>query len=156
MTSLSVIAAGVLVRLARGLPLSNIEQLQLNEARAISAAVKQSARSLRALMLVVFTCMGMITFSAEICAVIAKYLENWPTLVEMAGPVTSASIAFVFAFVMMRIFAVISGDVGLVDLQTDFLVKAVERHQAKQFEKTMDTPAVSSMKNPEGYGKLMQ
>lgn len=163
MTGLSVIAAGVLVRLARGLPFTNADQLQVDEARAISMAVKQSARGLRALMIIVFLCMGMVVFSAPIAEGLHSILaqgDQTGSTANPAGsvidPTISAIVGALLAYVLIRIFAVISGDVGLVELQTKYLVAAVERKQAEQFDRAHAASESVLMKTPEGYGKVIQ
>src|ERR1700722_2366938 len=58
LVSLSVVAAGVLVRLARALPFTTADQYELEEIRKLTKAVSQIARSLRALLITVL--LGML------------------------------------------------------------------------------------------------
>jgi hypothetical protein len=157
LTALSVIAAGVLVRLARGMPFTNPDQFELDEVRQIAAATKKSIRALRALIVIVFLCMGSVVFAKAVAEAGAAYLAtHLPDLVPYAEPAVSAFVGFLLTYVFVRIFAVIRGDVSLVDLQAQLLVKAVERKQSDRFGKALEKIDTPPMKNPEGYGKVIQ
>lgn len=156
LTTLSVVAAGVLVRLSRGLPFSNAEQLQLDEARKLAKAVKESVKSLRSLLVVVFVTMFTLFLSVPLSTYLATVLSKRSDFVSYIDPAISAFISLSLTYVFVRIFAVISGDIGIVNLQTDYLVKAVERKQGEQFEQSRKSSNAPKMKNPEGYGKIIQ
>jgi hypothetical protein len=151
LVALSVIAAGVLVRLARGLPLSAAEDLELSEARSIVTAAKRVMRSLQHLI--------GITLATMIWLIILKattaYLTSFGVLrphSEVAERVLSALTGLLILYVFMRIIDVIKGDYDLVSLQGDFLVRQVERRTAAQFEKAQNRDA-AQFKAPEGYGR---
>jgi hypothetical protein len=131
---LSVIAAGVLVRLARALPFTVADQYELDEIRSLTSAVSQIARSLRALLIAVLV--GMIGL------VVAKPLLDFaaatPVLAEhlaLAGSSISGLLGVVIGYVFFRMLQVVSSDQSLTELQSKFIVRAVERKQAERFEK---------------------
>jgi hypothetical protein len=154
LTALSVIAAGVLVRLARGSPFTNADGFELEEARQISRAIKQSIRALRTLIIVVFLTMFALVFAQPVLIVVMRSLPSVDTAI--AGPMVSALIALLLSYVFIRVFTVIQGDVGLVDMQAKYLVSAVERKQAKRFADDMEKSSSPAPQNPEGYGKVIQ
>ncbi|RUU06474.1 hypothetical protein EOD23_13650 [Mesorhizobium sp. USDA-HM6] len=156
LTAMSVIAAGVLVRLARGLPFNNPDQFALDEARQIAGAIKQSIRALRALIAVVFLAMGSLVFAKAFKTAVLAATFLSPKVAPYVEPGISAVVGFLLTYVFVRIFAVVKGDVSLADLQSELLVKAVERKQAERFDKALAKSDVPPMKNPEGYGKIIQ
>ncbi|WP_432284957.1 hypothetical protein SLT36_26125 [Aminobacter sp. BA135] len=156
LTAMSVIAAGVLVRLARGLPFNNPDQFALDEARQIASAIRQSIRALRALIAVIFSAMGSLVFAKAINTAMVAATFVPVKVAPYIEPGISAVVGFLLTYVFVRIFAVIKGDVSLTDLQTDLLVKSVERKQAERFDKALAKSDAPPMKNPEGYGKVVQ
>lgn len=154
LTALSVIGAGVLVRLARGLPFTNADQFQVEEARKIAAAIKMSIRALRVLIIVI---LGTMVSLVVIKGVVSAIALRWPNAEVTTNEIASGIIGLLLGYILVRITAVIQGDVGLVDLQSEYFVKAVERKQAERFEKAqarMSTDAPPS--NPKDYGKIIQ
>jgi len=135
LTALSVIAAGVLVRLARGLPFSNVDQFTVEEARAVAKSIKRSVRALRALIFVVFATMAVIVFADPLLGGVTKLLtffqliSGFSTIWLDPQSIVSGLIGLMLVYVFVRVFAVIGGDVGLVDLQSKYLVTATERKQ---------------------------
>lgn len=67
----------------------------------------------------------------------------------------SGFIGLVLSYVCWRMWQVVRGDQDLTILQSKFVVRAVERKQAKRFEDQQSTRDVPSFKSPEGYGKLV-
>lgn len=154
LTALSVVGAGVLVRLARGLPFTNADQFQVEEARNIAAAIKQSIRALRMLIIIILITMVALVV---VNGVVGAASMQWPDSATEINTAASSVIGLLLGYIMIRITAVIQGDVGLVDLQSDFFVKAVERKQAERFEKTQaQTNSENPISNPKGYGKVIQ
>lgn len=154
LTALSVIGAGVLVRLARGLPFTNAEQFQVEEARRIAAAIKQSIRALRILIIVILGTMVSLVVVKGVMSVTAL---RWPDAATEVSVISSGLIGLLLGYILVRIASVIQGDVGLVDLQSDFFVKAVERKQAERFEKAQARASIDHPpSNPKGYGKIIQ
>src|SRR5829696_416422 len=88
LVALSVIAAGVLVRLARGLPFTTPDHYEVDEIRKLTKAVEQIMRSLRAL--ITLTLAGMVAlvlakpvleFASSISQ-ISKYASNIEALLS--------------------------------------------------------------------------
>lgn len=154
LTALSVIGAGVLVRLARGLPFTNVDQFQLDEARKISAAVKQSIRALRILIFVILIAMASLVLVKGLTDAAIAALQ--PDITKFVEPVASGLIGLLLSYIFVRITAVIQGDVALVDLQSEFFVRAVERKQGERFEKARSSSSEVPPANPKGYGKVIQ
>jgi len=153
LTALSVIGAGVLVRLARGLPFTNADQFEVEEARKISSAIKQSIRALRILIIIILATM----VSLVICkGVLSEFLILWPKAGSAPASVISGIVGLLLSYILIRIAAVIQGDVGLVDLQSEYFVKAVERKQAERFEKSTSRSSETLPANPPSYGKIIQ
>jgi hypothetical protein len=154
LVSLSVIAAGALVRLARGFPFTSPDHYEVDEIRNLAVAIEKIIRALRALILFVLAVMVML--------VIAKPGRDFiVSIVPEAGQSLwveqglSAILGFMLAYVFMRMVQVVQGDYDLTILQSGFLVRAVERRQAKAFEELERKGGPSKFKNPEGYGKII-
>ncbi len=155
LVSLSVIAAGVLVRLARGLPFTNVDHYEIEEIRDLTKAVDQICRSLRALIFVVLLAMVFL--------VLAKPVVEAANLAQITAPhgeriaqFSSGLLGFLIGYIFMRMVQVIQGDYDLTKLQSKFVLRAVERKQAKQFEISEAKSGSSPFKNPENYGKNIQ
>jgi hypothetical protein len=152
----SVLAAGVLVRLARGLPFTNSDQFEVEEIRALTKAVKQVMRALRMLIFMLFIAMISLAFVKPILDRIAPS-TNIGMFSIWARVLASGLLGFLFSYGFMRITHVVHGDYDLVDLQSGFMVRAVERKAAKQFEDQHSTGVTdSTVRTPEGYGKIIQ
>lgn len=154
LTALSVIGAGVLVRLARGLPFTNADQFQVEEARKIAAAFKQSILALRMLMIII---LGTMVSLVVVKGVVSATSLRWPNAATEADLIASGIIGLLLGYILVRITGVIQGDVGLVDLQSEIFVKSVERKQAERFEKAVSRAASDApVSNPKDYGKVIQ
>ncbi|MFN3224736.1 MAG: hypothetical protein ACE360_00605 [Hyphomicrobiales bacterium] len=156
LTALSVIAAGVLVRLARGLPFTSSEQFELDEIRQVTAALKQSVRALRALITVVFLGMGSLILAQPLTNRLAAITTDSPEVLSYADTAITAVVGFLITYIFVRLFAVVSGDVGLVDLQAKFIEQSVQRKQAERFNEVLAEDDTPKMRNPKGYGKVIQ
>lgn len=155
LVSLSVVAAGVLVRLARGLPFTSPDHYEVEEIRELTKAVEQICRSLRALIVVVL--MAMV--SLALAKPVSVFLEGVPALHSHAAwteRAISSLLAFLLSYVFVRMFQVVQGDYNLTLLQSKFIVRAVERQQAKRFDKSEAKRSATPFKTPEGYGKIVQ
>lgn len=153
LTALSVIGAGVLVRLARGLPFTNVDQFEVDEARRVSEAIKRSIRALRVLVFVILFAMAALVLAKGISDALIKMLPEWG---EYTGPAVSGAVGLLITYAFVRVTSVIQGDVGLVDLQSDFFVRAVERKQAERFVKAQSSSTAPPVANPKDYGKVIQ
>jgi hypothetical protein len=149
---LSVIAAGVLVRLARALPFTTADQYELDEIRKLTKAVSQIARSLRALLIAVLVGMiGLIV--AKPLFEVTKGAGTWAAHVDIES-VISGVLGFILSYVLFRMLAVVRGDQDLTELQSTFVVRAVERKQAERFQKLQERAA--PFKQPDDFGEPLQ
>lgn len=151
-TVVSLIAAGVLVRLARGVPFSAIDALSAEDARRLAKAIKQSVRVLRALLLVCFVTITYLVFFDQISTALslttmAEWLPFTNTVDYSAGLLVA-----LLVFMLMRTWAVIDGDIQIADIQADLLVRKRGQEKADEFEDKVARPASESFRNPSGYG----
>lgn len=154
LTCLSVIAAGVLVRLARGVPFTNTSGFDLDFARKVASSVKASIRALRTLLIVILGTMGMITFSSIIGKAATSGLVALGLNGQFADPIVSGLIGGFLCYVFVRILAVIDGDVSLADMQAEMLITAAKNAQASKFSSTLEAAKNLPISNPVGYGKI--
>jgi hypothetical protein len=71
------------------------------------------------------------------------------------GCAISGFIGLTLSYVCSRMWQVIRGDQELTGLQSKFVVRAVERKQAKRFEDQISNADGVKFKSPEDYGKLV-
>lgn len=155
LVALSVIAAGVLVRLARGLPFTTPDHYEVDEIRRLTKAVSQIIRSLRVLIALVL--MGMIGLVlAKPLLDFARDMPQAATYIGYIEAVISGALGLILGYVFFRMLQVVKGDQDLTELQATFVVRAVERKQAKRFEELQTKSATAPFKNPEGYGRPIQ
>lgn len=155
LVSLSVIAAGVLVRLARGLPFTTADHYEVDEIRKLTRAVTQIARSLR--VLVMFVLAGM--FGLVVAKPLLDLALATPQVAQYISYVEggiSAVLAFILSYVFWRMMQVVKGDQDLTELQSAFVVRAVERRQAKRFDEQQVVASSTPFKSPESYGRIIQ
>jgi hypothetical protein len=150
---LSVIAAGVLVRLARALPFTTADQYELDEIRRLTKAVAQIARSLRVLLIAVLVGMIGLVVARPVVAG-TKDTAIFAAFGAQIEGLISGILGFVFAYVLFRMLQVVRGDQDLTDLQSGFVVRAVERKQADRFTKRQEGSA--PFRQPEDFGKPLQ
>jgi hypothetical protein len=68
----------------------------------------------------------------------------------------STLLGLLLSYVFTRIADVVHGDYDLVDLQSNYMVRAVERKAAKRFEDRHLPSSNQPLQSPDGYGKLLQ
>ncbi len=155
LVGLSVIAAGVLVRLARGLPFTTADQYEVEEIRKLTRAVAQIIRSLRILITAVLAGMlGLVLVKPILDSVQSvQLLSKYSMYVEKT---LSGALAFILTYVVLRMLQVVKGDQDLTELQSYFVVRAVERKHAKRFDEQIASNQSQIFKNPEGYGRTIQ
>jgi hypothetical protein len=150
--ALSVIAAGVLVRLARGIPFSNPDQFEVQEARRISAAFVQVVRSLRALIYAILVAMLWLAVIPSLAQQLDPAISK-TAFGRFLNPTLSATVGLVVAYAITRMIEVVQGDVSLAILQQSLLVKATERKAAAAFQATTDLDATSTIAGQSRFGK---
>src|SRR5690349_5752826 len=108
--ALSVIAAGVLVRLARGIPFGNPDQFEVEEARRITGAFVQVVRSLRALIYATLVAMLWLAVAPSLAQPLDPAIAN-TAFARFLNPTLSATIGLVVVFAITRMIEVVQGDV---------------------------------------------
>jgi hypothetical protein len=153
LVALSVMAAGVLVRLARGLPFTSVDHYEVEEVRQMTGAVDQIMRSLKLLILIVLIGMVVLIVALPLQSAIESQVSAGVR--AWVGYALSGLIGLVLSYVCSRMWQVIKGDQELTTLQSKFVVRAVERKQAKQFEEQIANTDSPKFKPPVDYGKLI-
>ena len=98
---LSVVAAGVLVRLTRALPFTAADQYELDEVRRVTAAITQIARSLRALLKVTLASMiGLVVAKSVLSAAAAVPL--FARHITQVDPAISALLGLLVGYAPLR------------------------------------------------------
>lgn len=137
---LSVVAAGTLVRLARGLPFTTPDHYELSEIRALTKAIKEIMAKLRALIVVIGIAMALLVVVYPLAAWISR-LTGWNP--EGLEKIASALLGGLNVYVFARMYQVVCGDEDLTSVQSGFIERAVERRQAKKFDEARSSGAVS-------------
>ncbi len=151
LVSMSVIAAGALVRLSRGFPFTVPDHYEVIEIRDIANAVEKIVRALRALIIVVFATMVVLVVAQPVW----NFFANGATQTAWLERLLSGIIGFMMAYAFTRMYQVVKGDYDLTILQSKFVVRAVERRQAKEFDDSEKKGSSTKFKNPDGYGKVI-
>jgi hypothetical protein len=156
LTVLSVMAAGVLVRLARGMPFTNTTSFNLEFAEKVASAVKHSIRTLRALLIVIFITMGLITFSSTLVSVLFWLAAFFDVGKEYVLPFFSFVAGWFLTYVVIRVFSVASSDVSLADMQADMVIDQARKKQTDDFLPVLEAHRKEPLTNPLNYGKVIQ
>lgn len=152
----SIASAGVLVRLARGVPFSAIDVLTTEEARKLASSIKQSVRALRALLLVCFVAILSLVFITQIDAGFTLLAsKHWLPFSDHVDYV-SLVIPFILSFVFMRTYAVVDGDIQIADIQADILMRKRSKESAEAFKKNVLDPTKENFRKPSGYGGVIE
>lgn len=151
LTALSVIAAATLVRLARGLPFTNPDHFDPDEVEDVVRAVKKLARALRALLGVTLVVMVLLVAvqPAASASVGAHFAGQ---VADVAFRLLSSAIGGGLAFALARMWQVVGSDLGLLDRQGLFIIRAVRRKQRKSDEEREAQGDVAPFKAPSNYG----
>jgi hypothetical protein len=153
LVALSVIAAAALVRLARGLPFTNPDHFEPTEVEQVTGAVKQLARSLRALLGLTLAAMVLLVLATPVKGGLLP-IPPWATAISERA--LSTLIGAALAFVLARMWQIVGSDIGLIDKQAAFVVRAVHRKQRKLSEERERDSTIPTFETPEGYGKRLQ
>jgi branched-subunit amino acid transport protein AzlD len=154
-TALSVAAAAALVRLSRGLPFTAASHFEPNEIQQITRAVVQLARSLRAFLVITILSMGALIMVAPLIEY-ANHVRA-AALVWWGGRLLSGIVGGLLAYVVVRLFQIVGSDLSLLNEQSKFMVRAVQREAGKERSSTTLTPDISTnFRTPETYGQRIQ
>jgi hypothetical protein len=141
--AVSIIAAAVLVRLARGLPFTNPDHFTLDQFRHVSSNLEANARKLRALIFVCLIGVACLIVGKDFAELIASLAPSLPILGLISAKVVSGIIGALITFSFVRVVEVVHSDVALLKLQAKILETAIANKNAKAFEK-----AVTSERSP--------
>ncbi|MEM9049985.1 MAG: hypothetical protein AAGC92_14850 [Pseudomonadota bacterium] len=152
MSVVAIVSAGVLVRLARGVPFSAIDVLKADEARKLSSAIKQSVRGLRALLAVCFFTILVLVFADKLAGLLSTVTAQELLPFTDHLDYLALGVPLLLTFVIMRTFAVVEGDIEVADIQADILVKKRGKDLADEFQKGVADKAKDGYRQPSGYG----
>lgn len=153
--ALSVVAAAVLVRLARGLPFTNPDHFTLSDFRSVAEALGKIARSLRALIFVCFSSMvGLIIFPSVLGVV--RQVATDSRMEGLADSTLSALLGFSISYTFVRVMQVVEGDISLLKLQTEILDRVISAKNAQAFETKMATQSATPIAGAETFGRPLQ
>lgn len=153
--ALSIIAAGVLVRLARGLPFTNPDHFRLDQFRNVSLRLKKIARSLRLLAYVAIGTMFALIIAPNLLALADRHLI--PEAVSVVERTVSFLLATGIAYSVVRIVQVIEGDVSLLKLQSEILEAVIARKNGEAFQAAQPEPAaLTPIAGAGAFGKTVQ
>ena len=149
--ALSIIAAAVLVRLARGVPLTNPDHVRAEEVNEVTGAFTALIRALRSLFFVVLGTTVLVGAASPVAAFLSQLM---PASVDYGNRAGSALVGLSVGYCFARMLQIAQSDVSIANLQARLLREAVARREAKTFEAEAMQP--SSFRQPEGYGKPLQ
>lgn len=138
--AISIIAAAVLVRLARGLPFTNADHFDLDQFRQVASNLEANARKLRALIFICLAALVLLIVATDVVAITES--SNLPAWVApTVGRMLSGTIAWLLLYAFWRIAEVVHSDVSLLRLQSKILEGVITSKNAAAFEKrTADAP----------------
>lgn len=153
-TALSVAAAAALVRLSRGLPFTTASHFETEEIEKITRAVIQLARSLRSFLAVTVLTMGLLLLTTPAL----EHARPWAAspAVLWGGRLFSALIGALLAYVVVRLFQIVSSDLSLLSEQSRFMVRAVQREDAKKRLSELPSDMGKAFTTPDNYGHRIQ
>lgn len=149
--ALAIIAAAVLVRLARGVPFTNPDHISADEVHEVTGSFTNLSRSLRTLFLVVLGTILAVGCISPLASLIADF---WSRPSDLGNRVGSGGVGLSVGYCIARMVQVAQSDVSITNLQARIIKEAVARRTAKSFEAAQMQP--SSFRQPEGYGKPLQ
>jgi len=153
--AISVIAAAVLVRLARGLPFTNADHSTLIQFRSIASNLESNARKLRAL---IFVCLGniavLILASGALKLVTAiPFRPDW--VVSGLGCLISFMLGGMLAYAFTRVIEVVHSDVSLLRLQAGIIETVIANKNAISFEKAVASKPSAGIAGSEKFGRTL-
>ncbi|MEO1750034.1 MAG: hypothetical protein AAFR27_15730 [Pseudomonadota bacterium] len=133
-----------------------LDVLKADEARKLSTAIKQSVRALRALLIVCFVAILSLVFSNQIVSFAALTAAQGFLPFASSFDYAAFLMAMLLAFVFMRTYAVVDGDIQIADIQADILVKKRGKDAAEDFKKNVAGPSKEGFRQPRGYGRVVE
>lgn len=149
--ALSIVAAAVLVRLARGVPFTNPDHIREEDVEAVTAAFISLSTSLRSLFFVVLGTMVVVGAASPLARLMAELV---PVDLDLGNRLGSALVGLCVAYSFVRMLQIAQSDVSITKLQARVIRDSVARRRAKKFAEDEMKP--STFRQPEGYGKPLQ
>ena len=139
---LSVIGAAVLFRLGRGLPEFSVRELEIEDICKLTDAYAAVAKRLG----VILALIG-VTIVLLISIHFVRELPAW-----VCSAVASLAV-YLLGLVLCRAVLLVKGDLDLIRLQAQLLVRDVRLSRAREKSDVLDeAKKASPFKNPPGYG----
>lgn len=154
--ALSVIAAAVLVRLARGLPFTNADHFTLSEFRSVASKMESNARKLRALIFICLIALAALTFASSAVSAVRMIPRILPWVADSLDVFFSGSISALIVYAFTRVVEVVHSDVGLLRLQAKVLEGVIASKNASKFEKSVDTIERPGIAGADRFGTRLQ
>lgn len=149
--AMSVIAAAVLVRLARGLPFTNPDHFTLGQFRDVAAKLESNARKLRALIVLCLLGLAGLIVAPMINNVLER--EQLPLFLPMiVESILSGALGYLISYAFVRVVEVVQSDVGLLRLQSKIIEGAIASKNAKTFEKIAADKVPGGIAGAKGFG----
>lgn len=151
--ALAILCGAVFVRLARGLPITNTENLTVDEVKRLTSAVKLVTDRLVALLVIAFACVLALVFVEPMLKAIhvaTWFAPDWKTYAEWG---VSGGLVYLIVFTFFRTIALIQSDRSVLEVQSEFLRKSVQRRVAADFaERQKAADGDSPFRSPDNYG----
>lgn len=155
--AISVVAAAVLVRLARGLPFTNADHFSLGDFRSVASKLEANARKLRAL---IFVCLGalvgLIVFPGLPKLELFPVLPHFEWVPTALNRLLSATLGGTVVYAFTRVIEVVHSDVSLLRLQSRIMETVIASKNAKAFEKQTESSTGTPIAGSAGYGRPLQ
>ena len=136
MVVLAVMAAAVLFRLGRGFPSISIDELEIDEAQKLAAAFKVVARRLAFVAGVIAVGLFGLAGMEVGYKLITVHLPS--SVAEVCVKAAGAALAAVIAFAFSRAVVVVLGDLSAIAVQSENMVKSVQRRHARNSVAAVD------------------
>lgn len=152
MIALSVLVAAVLFRLGRGIPPIAVDYLEIDEAKILAKTFKTIARRLAVVA-------GLSTAALLGLAVIGVLHQavDQLSMGMFCTKLLTAALAGIMAFAFCRAVMVVLGDLSSVALQSNNMVKCVQRRHARDKMAALDEAEKEQpFKAPPNYGKFIE
>ncbi|WP_143089580.1 hypothetical protein [Qipengyuania nanhaisediminis] len=152
--AISIIAAAVLVRLARGMPFTNADHFDLDQFRQVAKNLEANARKLRALIFVCLAAVVLLIVANDAVEVIDRLTaQEW--VADIAGRGMSATIAWLLLYAFWRIVEVVHSDVSLLRLQSKILEGVITSKNAADFEGRVIERSPAKIAGADNFGKQL-
>ena len=151
--AISVVAAAVLVRLARGLPFTNADHFGLTEFRDVAKKLESNARNLRALIFVCLAAIVSLIGAPLVLGVVRRVAKEQSSLQGLTDSAMSGATAFLTVYSFLRVIEVVQSDVGLLKLQSKIIESAIAKKNAKSFESQVADHPPQGIAGAEHFGR---